>query len=865
MEFSNPSRFIFNSSSEKTIDESYLELIGTIVLRRNDIDDEQKLELNALLSTSPKLSIKAYKHYLRYNAEVEWEKDKSKNKYKNLSKKITDELALKPLDEFIYDNHELIETISRITSVDTEYLTYLFSGYIYAIRGNNIDGISKFTGEIKGLIKEFNAKVKEEFIRNYINENVFNIKKYYSINSKNSSLANTESDRVIKVMLESDIIKNSIRMEIGKYFNTVMDIDELEAFIRNVINRDDDKNYAMLNINYSPKFNLLQATKSFNRLNNNYLDDLRSLFSIDQIDLINRFINEKDYQKRKDMYGLFSISQRNLLLKIIPIMSDFNCTIGIENSNFVFNTDDNILNYIEEREVKKEYKIIEQYNNVSAYIFKNYFNVSRNISEIDTSVLNDKEDDVVLFTDDNYSLTEKGYLTNISKCVEIVNGIDKDALDYLIKNRNEFSRLKKLLINEGLLSSFLCDDNSNVTVLCDIINNFRFIKKSIDLSISNLPSIVKESYLCRNIDDFTRALLGTDVANKIVYNQQFLQDGNNPDNISLRLRKANDLMLRAESIDKSAVPYFEPLEYKGIKLIRYNNNNPRILTSGIDSNTCFKIDANDNDYLFYSILNKNGCVLYFEDDGKLCGRITAHLKNNCLMINGIRNIDNEYTANSLEKKERNEKLLKLVEMFADKMIELSSNNNCPIDYVVANKSGILESSVYNTRYPLVDNMFFRPCVDVYNEDFSEFTHLYDNCSEQFLKQVPCYTKGKDDPFTTDFGHYPLVMIKSRGNKRLERLWDVAYDSPNAIYKRNDFINIKRENCYLSDKEIDAISRINAINYYYNGGNPDHYVFPSFLNQFFDYVEITDKHYLLISNNNSYECHIDSGFDDVKIK
>ena len=46
--------------------------------------------------------------------------------------------------------------------------------------------------------------------------------------------------------------------------------------------------------------------------------------------------------------------------------------------------------------------------------------------------------------------------------------------------------------------------------------------------------------------------------------------------------------------------------------------------------------------------------------------------------------------NKIEKKARNEKLLKLVEMFADKMIELSSNNNCPIDYVIANKSGILD-------------------------------------------------------------------------------------------------------------------------------------------------------------------------------
>ena len=40
-------------------------------------------------------------------------------------------------------------------------------------------------------------------------------------------------------------------------------------------------------------------------------------------------------------------------------------------------------------------------------------------------------------------------------------------------------------------------------------------------------------------------------------------------------------------------------------------------------------------------------------------------------------------------------------------------------------------------------------------------------------------------FTTDFGHYPVVMIKKRDGKNLERLFDISYDDPEAIYERPD--------------------------------------------------------------------------------
>lgn len=837
----------------------YSDLINSLIDMRKDLNEEEKKVLKLLLLDSPNLLIKEYRHYLRFNALGAWEKNKKTDsvEHTNLSSNITEFLKRNPFDEFIGEYESLISHISQITGKSIDYIVYIFQSYSEACRLGDMNRLSSCTGDIKGLIKEFNAKVKEKFIRDYINQRVLDIKPFFKLVTKSTVVGDSQKDKIINFMLKNDALRNSIRKEIDSYFNVILDSDELEEFVKNIINYNSRKNYDMLNIRYSPKFDLLQGTKSFNRLNQNYLEGLRRLFSIDQVDLINQFVNG-DSESRKKLYPLFSEGQRRLLLEIIPIMNDFDCSIDVLDSQFVFSANSKILNSIEERAVKDEYKKIDNYDRIVNFIFKNYYLSARSIDDIESDVINSEidENNVVLFTDDNYSLSDKSFLNKYGECINFVNGIDKAAIDYIMRNKDVFDKLKNLLINEGLLSCFLCDSSSDFNILCNVINNLRYMIKNhshSDLHISNFSNIVKDCELCKYIDDFTLALLGQNVAGKIVYNQQFLQNGNDPINISTRLRKATDLMIRANDVRNSAVPYFEPIEYEGVKLIRYNNNDPQILTSGIDSNTCFKIDANDNDYLFYSILNKNGCVLYFEEDGKLCGRITAHLKNNCLMINGIRNIDNEYSADSLDKKRRNDKFLKLVEMFADKMIEESSNSNCPIDFVIANKSGILEASDYNDRYQLVENRIFRQYLDVDNDDFSEFSHMYDG-KEQFLKQAPYYSGGIDEAFTTDFGHYSLVLIKSRDNKYLERMWDVSITSPDPIYERKNMYDIKKTG-KLSDSEKNIVRRIHALNYYFEGGDPKDYTIPSYFDFNFDYVEIKDDYYILDAGDIRFECYI----------
>ena len=54
----------------------------------------------------------------------------------------------------------------------------------------------------------------------------------------------------------------------------------------------------------------------------------------------------------------------------------------------------------------------------------------------------------------------------------------------------------------------------------------------------------------------------------------------------------------------------------------------------------------------------------------------------------------------------------------------------------------------------------------------------DDYEKSYFQQV-----NENTIFTTDFGSYPVVLIKAREGKTLERLFDISYNSPEAIYKR----------------------------------------------------------------------------------
>lgn len=868
--------------SEESAKRFFLTIVDSLLENKEDINNDTKKAIKELLGTPSILSIKSYKCYLRYKAEVAWEKHYNANldSYQNLSYKIMDCLKLYTYEETISKLNDDICEIASITGKHILYVKDVIKKYKDAYIKNDIVLLSEASSNIKALIKQYNSKAKEQYIKEYVDVNLEQIKGYFQCVTRNICIADNQTEYVLSMLNDNVKIRNIIKNQINDYFGIVLENDQLETFISNVIYNNEKDNYKLLDINYNKKENL-QITKSYNRLNRNFLTKINEYFYTKEeqgifdvlnyyimdsgslinvprtangifCGVINSFIKEDDISKLKDYYRIFSKEKIDLLIRLRPIFRESGSylDIDLDQNKFVIKSNYEILDYADERLYKK---ISRDYTKIHNKIHEYFYMVATFFNKIEED---NKNKDSILFTDDNYKLVNLSYLTQIDKYKKIIDGIDIDAIKSLCVDDKSLQHLKQLLIEDGLLACFVCG-NSDVDQILNVINNYKFVFKDSndDYSINRLSVILKKAELGKYLDDFTLSLLGEEVAEKIVYNFQFLQGINTPESMKLRLRKAKDLMIKAETRNKSGVPYFDPIIYEDISLTRYNNNDSKILTSGIDTNTCFKICANDNDYLFYSVLNKNGMVVYFEENGKLCGRFTAHTRNNCLLINSIRSLECDYGYNSKEQCIQDDKIITLVQLFGRKMIEFTTNSNCPIDFVVANKSGILESSKYDNNFELIDEKLFTQFVDTYNDDFEEFRHLYDN-SEQLLQEVPHYRSGCKQPFTTDFEHYPIVMITSRDNRKLNRLWDISIDTPDCVYERPLKPVLQGKNRKLNSEELERARKINALEYYYNGGNPKDYVIPAYLNYTFDFFEIKDDEYNLIINGTLFHSKIE---------
>lgn len=794
LNYSKVNAILHQHPTDRFTNKKYRSIIELIV---NDTDLSNKDLLIDLFSTPSILTISSYRKFLDHKALTAWElhRFKHSNIYNNLFDRLHKSLTYYGLDKTLENFDGCLKEIANTTNKSYQQVVDIIKNYHNCLEIKDPLLMSTASSTIKSLIKSFNAKAKAKYINNYINKNVEKIKNQFKINIdlNYTTTRKISVNQFLNIVLNDDELRSIFKIFILEKLGYTVDNDELSYIITNILNSQNEKNLEFFNLEENSQIPLLPITKSYNRLKNYYLKPLNELFSIDQLPIINKYLTILDNQEKKALKSYFTSEQMYLLEKMIPIIKEAKATLIIDNNNFEIISDSSILSIDEEKEIKRNEQQLSCYNGLQKLISKFYYSQCKALN----NALNENKLKLNLknipFTDDSYTLQSNDYLFHFSTLANIIFNIEPEKWKQYSENDTNYKKLKKLLIKDGLLACVLTEQG-DIDIIIDIINNLPAVLKTspnLNTNIEYLSDIVKKTRLSELIDSETISILGNDVANKIAYDVQFLQGTNTPSKIQERLDKAKDLMKRAEIIDKSAIPYFENITVDNVTLERYLNNDPVILTSGIDSNTCFKISANDNDYLFYSILNKNGMVARFVSDGKMIGRITAHRLSNVLLINGVRTAENDYQATSLTKLNRNNTMINTIVVFANKMIELTENSDCPIDFVVSNKAGILESSTYNDTFPILPSHLFENPIDSYNEDFEEFKNTYNN-QKQFLQETPYYQGGLKAPFTTDFGHYPVVLIAAREGKSLERKWDITLNSPEAIYQRPNKNNIKQK-------------------------------------------------------------------------
>lgn len=798
---------------------NYISVVNSLVNSLNILGSSRE-KLIELLTSKFQLEISYCRDLLRYEGNLAWEEFKKKNPtlYNNFSIVLMNALQNHSVRLIRHKYQKEIDTICEVTGITQEKFIYLMEQYKKLISLDGPKDTSDFSSSIKNIIKSFNAKAKEQFISKYIEEHTNDFSDFFTQKKQQSYYHSTENYSIfMQIVKGNQTLRQKIRNIISEFYGEVVEEKDLQTIILNILKGNDEENLKLFGLtrsSYPPNFDLYGPSKAVCRAQRILKELNKSKHKYKEAQLAYIYCDDESRVQAK---CFISSGDFKTLEELRILLKEGNCRLVYdkENNMFELETDYHVLDETERAIIKRFISRIKGYTKLQLYIFRLFHEQTRILNE-QLNVFTDEEDDTSLsFTDDNYSFNQKkiSELYDIDYIIELLKALDVSTLGENLTKEN-FKKLKDFLIGKHFLPLSIVRKNDPKFV-AQLINNMDFITQygnieSINYNILNkIKKLIKLNELDYDLG-LLYIILGPEVTEKIVNDTSFIEERNGfaPDSkesIEERLRRAIILMREARKKDLSSIPYFEPVTYENITFRRYNNNDPRVLISGIESKTCFKITGNDNDYLFYSVGNQNGAVIEIIEDGKMCGRATIHLYGNVLMINGIRNKNNTYDAMSLEEAEKNKKIVESLKLFAKTLIESTSTAECPIDFVVCNKAGILESSAFDNDFMMVDNYIIDThIIDTNNDSFIDFVETFGDC----LQEAPHFESGTKPPFTTDFGgHYPVYLIASRNNVDLRSIRQIAYTSQPPVYKRREiFTPIYGKGCLSEDvrRMIDII-------------------------------------------------------------
>ncbi len=748
-----------------------------------DKSDTFKKRLKDLLKPLPIITISSYRKIYEIEAEEQWKQLKSKNRdlFSSFFQRMYIQLEIYGIEKVEKDYNNNLHIMAEVLGKDYDDIRSKIISLNYFLKSNDTKNIEKIKEDLKQYYKKFVILSKKRFVNEYVDDKLNSIKKYFSKISSNNSLKQMTENEFINVIKSRDNLYGKLLNGVNANFNINLSNLDFERMIISILNKQDEETYKILNIKKPEFYDDIKQMKSFRRLRANYVRKIRENIKPELYGICEKYLNNP--LENKNLKSYFSQEQILFLNDIINLMKESKSIVDF-NNDMLFLSEYKEFTKENKKELEKFNYDISIFNEIKKIIFDMYIREKETYNElykiVEEDVNNKELSGDIIFNDSNFELTDFSYAFDEKIIKNFISKLEEES--FLSLNNYEYMKLKDLLISDKLLAPMLYD-NLNQAKLYELINNFHNIYSIMDYSLinkGNLDLIFKKLNVYKYANGKQINMLGLEVVEKIINSNQFMDVKVTDDDIKERLVKAEDLLNRAENVTLSTVPYID-VNKNGVYISRYLNNDPKILTSGIDTNSCFKLSANDNDFLYYTILNKNGFVIKFTNkDGKLLGKAIGIRRNNILEINGIRNSDNSNLITSKEQYTQYKNMLEAFDLYATKIIEETKDTNTPIDFVVSNKAGLLESSEFNDRYEVLGSHLFDNPIDTTNDDWYKFVHTYDGCKKNYLQQASDNTI-----FTTDFGHYPVVMIKKRDGKNLERLFDISYDDPEAIYERPD--------------------------------------------------------------------------------
>ena len=651
-----------------------------------DKSDTFKKRLKDLLKPLPIITISSYRKIYEIEAEEQWKQLKSKNRdlFSSFFQRMYIQLEIYGIEKVEKDYNNNLHIMAEVLGKDYDDIRSKIISLNYFLKSNDTKNAEKIKEDLKQYYKKFVILSKKRFIDEYVDKRLNSIKKYFSKISSNKILKQMTENEFINVIKSRDNLYGKLLNGVNANFNVNLSNLDFERMIISILNKQDEETYKILNIKKPEFYDDIKQMKSFRRLRANYVRKIRENIKPELYGICEKYLNNP--LENKNLKSYFSQEQILFLNDIINLMKESKSIVDF-NNDMLFLSEYKEFTKENKKELEKFNYDISIFNEIKKIIFDMYIREKETYNElykiVEEDVNNKELSGDIIFNDSNFELTDFSYAFDEKIIKNFISKLEEES--FLSLNNYEYMKLKDLLISDKLLAPMLYD-NLNQAKLYELINNFHNIYSIMDYSLinkSNLDLIFKKLNVYKYANGKQINMLGLEVVEKIINSNQFMDVKVTDDDIKERLVKAEDLLNRAETVTLSTVPYID-VNKNGVYISRYLNNDPKILTSGIDTNSCFKLSANDNDFLYYTILNKNGFVIKFTNkDGKLLGKAIGIRRNNILEINGIRNSDNSNLITSKEQYTQYKNMLEAFDLYATKIIEETKDTNTPIDFVVS--------------------------------------------------------------------------------------------------------------------------------------------------------------------------------------
>lgn len=748
-------------------------------MKENDMYNNFKGKIVELfvkaLNTFPKIS--NYQSRLQYVTDRLWEETREKNinYYTNIFGKICTYLSeydnfyyairylpfLSKMQEVLGDKYELLIKAMK------EYHTIYHSG-------SKLDDISNSRNQISNLAALYISISKEKYKKSIATDFYDSLKLYFIPKKTNPVI----QKRVLEYQQKHEFKKlfqkgnkeiysflNNVIDEFGKSFNKDLIHNMIESFIV------DDCTKLESFINVPRGFNNYQrykeARKLVNRLNSNYIK-ITDLELKRFLDIIKYDNSKKQYYYSGPIFTDNDIDAFNEYKRKQIMFEKLKQRIILKSKELPINDE---ITREELNDIARDFPFNDDYYEFDTTIFDdidvgNFLNAyfSR-----DTYIKND-----LFFDDKVYSFINQFFINN--------NLVWLMLIDYIFE-----SDIDKIYY-----------DDLDKEVLFNLINNTKEIVRLANFfnyDINVYENVMKLSKLSECASEESIAILGKDIILELCENRQYTND-----NTKEIVEMAKSLVCQMVKRDKSTVPYISG-KLGNYKYSMYDSQDIDILLSGINTNSCFRIDGNDHDFLHYCALDKNGFVIKIVDEyDNFIAKASGFRNGNGVYINQLRTIYDSggygYEGNSESEKKA---IIETFKKACRDIVAISQNNPCErdkIDFVLVTDSYALENEESNVSETVESKIGYAP-MDHTSDDWVNFVQNTANLQEVLNEK---------DIFSTDYGRYSLICVAASGKIEINENTKLRIKRKNvpALYSR------KRSMIVVGNPDENLIDKINRI-------------------------------------------------------